>query len=113
MLTAPGWTVIAVVAWSHVWLGVHWTSDAVASPALAFVALSMAETAIDRIDRRHRSPGPPRLSVAVKLTSPAGTAGRNRRERQAGQGAPPEARDQGGEGLGRLGRHVEVDDASG
>jgi hypothetical protein len=29
-------------------LGVHWTSDVVGSLAIAFVALSMAETAIDR-----------------------------------------------------------------
>jgi undecaprenyl-diphosphatase len=113
MLTGLAWAVIAVVAWSRVWLGVHWTSDVVGSLALAFVALSMAERAIDRIDRRHRSPGRKELPVGLMPTSPAGTAGRNRRERQAGQAALPEARDQGREGLGRLGRYVEVDDASG
>jgi undecaprenyl-diphosphatase len=52
-LTALAWTTIVLVAWSRVWLGVHWTSDVVGSFALAFVALSAAETAIDRIDH-HR-----------------------------------------------------------
>jgi undecaprenyl-diphosphatase len=63
MLTGLAWTVIAAVAWSRVWLGVHWTSDVVGSLALAFVALSVTQSAIDRIDGHYRSPGPPRLPV--------------------------------------------------
>ncbi len=35
---------IVLVAWSRVRLGVHWTSDVVASLFLCFVALSAAET---------------------------------------------------------------------
>lgn len=59
MLTALSWVTIVVVAWSRVWLGVHWTSDVVGSLALAFGALSVAEAAIDRLDHRHRrSPAP-------------------------------------------------------
>jgi undecaprenyl-diphosphatase len=59
-LTVAAWSVIVLVAWCRVWLGVHWTSDVVGSLAIAFVALAAAETAIDR---RHRSalsrPHPP------------------------------------------------------
>jgi undecaprenyl-diphosphatase len=44
-------SVIVLVAWCRVWLGVHWASDVVGSLAIAFVALSAAEAAIDR---RHR-----------------------------------------------------------
>jgi membrane-associated phospholipid phosphatase len=51
-LTVAAWTVIVLVAWCRVWLGVHWTSDVVGSLAIAFVALSVAEVAIDR---GHRS----------------------------------------------------------
>jgi len=35
---------VALVAWSRVWLGVHWTSDVVASLCLSFIALSAVET---------------------------------------------------------------------
>jgi undecaprenyl-diphosphatase len=52
-LTALTWSAIALVAWSRVWLGVHWTSDVIGSFALAFVVLSIAENAIDRIDHAH------------------------------------------------------------
>jgi membrane-associated phospholipid phosphatase len=58
-LTALTGSTIALIAWSRVWLGVHWTSDVIGSFGLAFIALSIAETAIDRIDRPHqRSPIP-------------------------------------------------------
>ncbi|MGH9209215.1 MAG: phosphatase PAP2 family protein [Acidimicrobiales bacterium] len=40
--------IIVLVAWSRVWLGVHWASDVAGSLALAFVALSAAEVMIDR-----------------------------------------------------------------
>ena len=45
-LTTLAASVIVLVAWSRVWLGVHWTSDVIGSLALAFLALSAAETAI-------------------------------------------------------------------
>jgi membrane-associated phospholipid phosphatase len=34
---------VAMIAWSRVWLGVHWTSDVVGSLAIGFVALGAAE----------------------------------------------------------------------
>jgi undecaprenyl-diphosphatase len=34
---------VVLVAWSRVWLGVHWTSDVVASLCLAYVALTAIE----------------------------------------------------------------------
>jgi undecaprenyl-diphosphatase len=61
-LTTLATATIALVAWSRVWLGVHWTSDVVGSLALAFVALSIAEVAIDRMDR-------------CRASSPAGDPG--------------------------------------
>ena len=45
-LTMLAAAVIVLVAWSRVWLGVHWTSDVIGSLALAFLALSTAEIAI-------------------------------------------------------------------
>jgi membrane-associated phospholipid phosphatase len=54
-LAVAAWSVIVLVAWCRVWLGVHWTSDVVGSLAIAFVALTAAETAIYR---RHRWPEP-------------------------------------------------------
>jgi undecaprenyl-diphosphatase len=47
-LTTLAWSIITLVAWSRVWLGVHWTSDVIGGLALAFVALSAAEVVIDR-----------------------------------------------------------------
>jgi undecaprenyl-diphosphatase len=41
-------TLIGLIAWSRVWLGVHWTSDVVASLVLAFLALSWIEAYLDR-----------------------------------------------------------------
>ena len=55
-LTTLAWVVIGLVAWCRVWLGVHWTSDVVGALAIAFVALSTAEAAIDRWHQPH----PPR-----------------------------------------------------
>jgi undecaprenyl-diphosphatase len=52
-LTAAAWTVIGLIAWCRVWLGVHWTCDVVGGLAIAVVALSTARTAIDR---RHHPP---------------------------------------------------------
>jgi membrane-associated phospholipid phosphatase len=70
-LTTLALATIAVVAWSRVWLGVHWTSDVVGSLALAFVALSIAEVAIDRIDRcRDSSPTGDSGSSAGGLEEP-------------------------------------------
>lgn len=52
-LTTLAWSIITLVAWSRVWLGVHWTSDVIGGLALGFVALSAAEALID--GRHHRS----------------------------------------------------------
>jgi undecaprenyl-diphosphatase len=54
-LTGITCSVIVLVAWCRVWLGVHWASDVVGSLAIAFVALAAAEAAIDRRHRLHRS----------------------------------------------------------
>jgi undecaprenyl-diphosphatase len=50
-LTGMACGVILLVAWCRVWLGVHWASDVVGSLAIAFVALSAAEAAIERQHR--------------------------------------------------------------
>lgn len=47
-VTAVAWSVIGLIAWSRVWLGVHWASDVVGGLAIGFVALSLAETVLDR-----------------------------------------------------------------
>jgi hypothetical protein len=54
-LTTLAWAAIGLVAWCRVWLGVHWTSDVVGALAIAFVALSTAEAAIDHW---HQPPTP-------------------------------------------------------
>jgi membrane-associated phospholipid phosphatase len=53
-LTGVAWSAIALVAWSRVWLGVHWTSDVVGGLAIGFLALSAAEMVVDN---RHRRTG--------------------------------------------------------
>jgi hypothetical protein len=52
-LTTLAWAAIGLVAWCRVWLGVHWTSDVVGALAIAFVALSTAEAAIDHWHQPH------------------------------------------------------------
>jgi membrane-associated phospholipid phosphatase len=47
-VTALAWSVIGLIAWSRVWLGVHWVSDVVGGLAIAFGALCVAENALDR-----------------------------------------------------------------
>jgi undecaprenyl-diphosphatase len=51
-LTGLAWSAITLVAWSRVWLGVHWTSDVVGGLAIGFLALSAAEVVIDDRHRR-------------------------------------------------------------
>jgi undecaprenyl-diphosphatase len=50
-------TVVALVAWSRVWLGVHWTSDVVASLALGYLALNAVEAWLCRGASDCMSPG--------------------------------------------------------
>ncbi len=52
-------SVVALVSWSRVWLGVHWTSDVVASLALGYLALNAVEAWLHRRARDNRSPGLP------------------------------------------------------
>jgi membrane-associated phospholipid phosphatase len=51
-LTGVAWSAIALVAWSRVWLGVHWTSDVVGGLAIGFLALSAAEVVVDNRHQR-------------------------------------------------------------
>lgn len=62
-------TIVALVSWSRVWLGVHWASDVAASLLLAFVALSAAEAWLARsrlrpaVGSEAHAPGdPPRVA---------------------------------------------------
>jgi predicted metal-binding membrane protein len=45
------------VAWSRVWLGIHWTTDVVASVLVAVVLLAWAETLVEQ--RHTPRPEPP------------------------------------------------------
>jgi PAP2 superfamily len=58
-LTTLAWRVIGLVAWSRVWLGVHWTFDVIGGLAIGFVALSLAE---HTLDRRHADTGSSRCT---------------------------------------------------
>jgi len=73
VLTTLAWSVIGLIAWSRVWLGVHWASDVIGGLAIAFVALSLVETVLDR----HHHTGP---RQHVQRSQPAG-AGRASSER--------------------------------
>ena len=44
--------IVVLVAWSRVWLGVHWTSDVVGSFALAFLAFSGVEAWLTSVRSR-------------------------------------------------------------
>jgi undecaprenyl-diphosphatase len=48
-------SIVALVAWSRVWLGVHWTSDVVASLALGYLALNIVEACLHRNARDNGS----------------------------------------------------------
>ncbi len=60
---ATACTLITLVAWSRVWLGVHWTSDVGASLLLSFLALSAVEAWVERRHSRSAihpwAPSPP------------------------------------------------------
>jgi len=83
-LSALTWTLIGAIAWTRVWLGVHWTSDVIGGLAIAFVALSLAE---HTLDRRHADTGssrcagqaPPRMPPVPLSASPL--EGPHRRDR--------------------------------
>jgi hypothetical protein len=74
-LSALTGTLIGAIAWTRVWLGVHWTSDVIGGLAIAFVALSLAE---HTLDRRHADTGssrcagqaPPRMPPVPLSASP-------------------------------------------
>jgi undecaprenyl-diphosphatase len=56
-VTAAVWTLVVMVAASRVWLAVHWTSDVVASLALAVLGVAAAERFIALTDRSCRCSG--------------------------------------------------------
>jgi undecaprenyl-diphosphatase len=56
---------VGAIAWSRVWLGVHWSSDVVASLAIGFLALSLAEAWLD---------GGPRATPEPMVRKPAARA---------------------------------------
>ena len=66
-LTVITCAVLVLVAWCRVWLGVHWTSDVVGSLAIAFVALSAAEAAIEG---QHRRGGSRACSLTPTVPAP-------------------------------------------
>lgn len=45
---AAALALILAVAWSRVWLGVHWTSDVVGSLAIGYLVITLAELWLDR-----------------------------------------------------------------
>jgi undecaprenyl-diphosphatase len=51
-------SMVGLMAWSRVWLGVHWTSDVVASLAIAFVVLSAVEAWLHRKPEPQPEPDP-------------------------------------------------------
>jgi undecaprenyl-diphosphatase len=83
-LTGLTWTLIALVAWSRVWLGVHWASDVVAALALAFLGLSVAERSMERHhEHPERSSGLSNLLPTVTYRTACGRGDWGaRRERQ-------------------------------
>lgn len=78
LLTSAAVTLIVAMAWSRVWLGVHFTSDVVASLALSFVGLTAAERAVDALHRRwsppHYSWGAPNTSVSTSAITGSSTS---------------------------------------
>lgn len=78
-LTGMAYSVIVLIAWCRVWLGVHWTSDVVGSLAIAFVALTAAEAALDRHQRSIQD-----RRTYLRLPFLDGRGGRRGDERQPG-----------------------------
>jgi membrane-associated phospholipid phosphatase len=63
------------VAWSRVWVGVHWTSDVVGGLLLALLGVAASERLIERM---HRRAGSSRLACgAGSARASAAPASRN------------------------------------
>jgi undecaprenyl-diphosphatase len=61
------WTIPLVVAWSRVWVGVHWTSDVVGGLLLALLGVAGSERFLVLV---HRRTGSSRLACGARTGDP-------------------------------------------